>query len=112
VDLPKLNKLPVREIDQQQVDGFFNWLAARWCGWRLPALFFETKAVAGCRLADLCSVRSDDLSSDHRLKFRADNTKARTERVAVLPPDLWAEVTASAGRRTSGRRTAPTYPGT
>jgi len=54
------------------------------------------KAVTGCRLADLCSLRSADLEAG-RITFLATNTKARRDRVAVLPPDLFARVKALAG---------------
>ncbi|MFO0801196.1 MAG: hypothetical protein U0804_27330, partial [Gemmataceae bacterium] len=45
VDLPKLDKLPVRTLTGDQVTTFFDWLAKRWHGWELPSLFFEVKAV-------------------------------------------------------------------
>lgn len=97
VDLPKLDRLPVRTLSTDQVAAFFNWLAERWHGWELPTLFFETKAVTGCRLGDLCSVRSADLKGKDRLVFASSSAKARKERVAVLPHDLFEKLKGVAG---------------
>jgi hypothetical protein len=96
VDLPKLDQPPVRTLTAEQVDRFFAWLTTRWHGWALPTLFFETKAVTGCRLGDLCEVRSASLR-DGKVHFTAGTTKARRERVAVLPADLYAALRGIAG---------------
>lgn len=63
----------------------------------LPTLFFETKAVTGCQLGDLCGVRSKDLR-DGKLYFTAETTKGRKQRVAVLRDDLYRSLKAIAGR--------------
>src|SRR5262249_44871422 len=63
VDLPKLEDKPVRTLSAEQVDAFFNWLQTRWQGWELPSLFFEVKAVTGCRLGDLAALKSSDLAT-------------------------------------------------
>ncbi|MFO0798591.1 MAG: site-specific integrase, partial [Gemmataceae bacterium] len=55
-------------------------------------LFFEVKAVTGCRLGDLCNLRRTDLQGKNRLVFSPGTTKARKERVAVLPADLFANL--------------------
>ncbi|MBX9578740.1 MAG: hypothetical protein K2X87_00385 [Gemmataceae bacterium] len=97
VDLPKLDKVPVRTLTADQVTAFFGWLSKRWHGWELPTLFFEVKAVTGCRLGDLCGVKAADLR-DGKLYFAADKAKARKQRVAVLPDDLFAKLMGMAGR--------------
>jgi integrase len=97
MDLPKLDKQSVRTLSAEQVNAFFSWLGTRWKGWPLPTLFFETKAVTGCRLGDLCEVRSSSLR-EGKLYFTAGTTKARRERVAVLPPDLYESLRKIAGR--------------
>jgi len=96
VDLPKLDRLPVRTLSANQVVNFFDWLTDRWKGWELPRLFFETKAVCGSRLMDLCSVRSSDLA-DGKIFFAQGTAKARKARIAVLPPDLFASLKKLAG---------------
>jgi integrase len=56
---------------------------------RCPGCSFSVKAVTGCRLEDVCSLRSSQLQ-DVRLVFAADITKNRSERYAILPADLYA----------------------
>jgi len=53
--------------------------------------------VTGCRLGDLCNVRTADLRGKDRLVFTPATTKARKERVAVLPGDIFAKLKALAG---------------
>jgi integrase len=96
VDLPKLDQLPVRTLTAGQVQTFFAWIKERWLGWELPTLFWEVKAVTGCRLGDLCSIPAWGLQ-DGKLIFDATTTKARRQRVAVLPPDLFAALQRIAG---------------
>jgi len=96
VDLPKLDELPVRTLTAEQVTKFFAWIKERWLGWELPTLFWEVKAITGCRLGDLCSIPTWG-SQDGKLVFEATTTKARRQRVAVLPPDLFAALQRLAG---------------
>lgn len=104
VDLPKLEEKPVRTLTADQVDQFFAWLQTRWHGWELPSLFFELKAVTGCRLGDLAALRSADLATvkvgdedQHVVAFAGATTKARKSRVAVVDADLFAKLRAIAG---------------
>ena len=76
---------------------FFDGLNARYPDWSMPRLFFTVEAVTGCRLEDVCSLRSDQLQ-DGRLVFAADQTKNRSERYAILPADLYAELDAYKGK--------------
>jgi integrase len=63
----------------------------------MPRLFFSVKAATGCRLQDLCELRSSQVQ-DGRVVFSADTTKNRSERPAVLPADLYAALDAQKGR--------------
>jgi hypothetical protein len=60
-------------------------------------LFFSVKVLTACRLEDICQLRSKQLA-DGRLVFEADQTKNRSERYAILPANLFAELVAYAGR--------------
>jgi integrase len=97
VTFPELDRHEVKYVRQEDVGDFFGWLEKRYPGWAMPRLFFSVKAATGCRLEDVCSLRSDQLQ-DGRLVFAADQTKNRSERFARLPPDLYAEVTAYKGK--------------
>ncbi|MDB5308637.1 MAG: hypothetical protein JWO38_2839 [Gemmataceae bacterium] len=96
VDLPRIDQLPVRTLTADQVAKFFKWIEERWLGWELPTLFWSVKAVTGCRLGDLCSLRTESLR-DGKLTFMAGTAKARRQRVAVLPPDLFDALKRIAG---------------
>ncbi len=103
VDLPKLNAKPIRTLAAERVDEFFNWLQTRWHGWQLPSLFFEVKAVTGCRLKDLASLQTGWLGEAETLEGKRftvafNKNKPRKARVAVLPVDLWLELRTVAGK--------------
>ncbi len=88
VDPPKTDKLPVKTISDEQIKHFFGWIQERFDNWALPQLFLQVKAQTGCRLMDLCSLRSEQLR-DGRLIFPADLTKGRKERRVPLLPELY-----------------------
>jgi integrase len=94
---PDLDRHEVRYVRPGDVTDFFGWLDGRWPGWAMPGLFFTVKAMTACRLDDLCHLRSDQLQ-DGRLVFPADVTKNRSERYAPLPADVYAALSAYAGR--------------
>lgn len=103
VDLPKLNAKPIRTLVAERVDEFFNWLQTRWHGWEVPALFFEVKAVTGCRLGDLAALQTGWLSvtetpEGKRYTVAFNKNKPRKARVAVLPEDLWQRLRAVGGK--------------
>jgi integrase len=91
VEQPELDRHEVKYVREGDLGDFFGWLARRYPGWRMPVLFFSVKALTGCRLEDLCGLRSGQLQ-DGRLVFTADQTKNRSERYAPLPADLYAEL--------------------
>jgi integrase len=94
---PELDRHEVKFVRETDVGEFFEWLEARYPGWRMPALFFTVKALTGCRLDDLCTIRSKQLQ-DGRLVFSAERTKNRSERYAVLPAEVFGELRAYAGK--------------
>jgi integrase len=96
VALPELDRHEVKYVREGDVNSFFAWLEERFPGWAMPRLFFSVKAVTACRLEDICQLRSSQLQ-DGRLVFTADTTKNRSERYAVLPADLYAELNAYKG---------------
>ena len=96
VALPDLDRREVKYVRQADVGEFFDWLEERYPEWAMPRLFFSVKAVTGCRLEDVCSMESRQLQ-DGRLVFEADQTKNRSERYAILPTDLYAELDAYRG---------------
>jgi len=91
VALPELDRHEVKYVREGDVRSFFDWLDVRFPGWAMPRLFFCVKAVTACRLEDICQLRSAQLQ-DGRLVFTADTTKNRSERYAVLPTELYAEL--------------------
>jgi integrase len=97
VSLPELDRHEVKYVRADDISSFFNWLEERYPGWRMPNLFFSVKAATACRLEDICHLRSDQLQ-DGRLVFTADITKNRSERYAILPPDLYGELDAYKGK--------------
>jgi integrase len=86
----------VKYVREEDITDFFHWLGKEFSAWRMPSLFFTVKAMTGCRLDDLCSLRSSQLQ-DGRLIFPADATKNRSERYAVLPKDIYDELEAYKG---------------
>jgi integrase len=97
VALPELDRREVKYIRVEDVGEFFTWLDKRFPSWPMPRLFFSVKAATGCRLEDVCSLRSEQLQ-DGRLVFAADQTKNRSERFALLPTALYAELEAYKGK--------------
>lgn len=77
----------VRLPEEDSVSALLQWLATRYPNWELPALFVQTKLVAGCRTLDLCKAKSADLDGE-QLTLSAAVTKTRTARSIPLPADL------------------------
>lgn len=96
VELPKLDKPTPRFIEPEEEQAFRAWLLKRWDGWRLPVLFLEVKGLIGCRVLELCAVKSGDFR-DGRLTFEAVTTKGRKTRKAKLPESICRELDALAG---------------
>ena len=88
VELPDLDRHEVKYVKQSDVIHFFGWLEDRYPGWAMPRLLFTVKALSGCRLDDLCNIRSAQLV-DGRVVFGADTTKNRSERYVPLPADVF-----------------------
>jgi integrase len=84
---PKADKLPVKYATDEMITHFYEWVEGRFGDWPFPKLFLSTKAYTGCRLMDLCGLRSAQLRAV-RLIFPADLTKGRKERAVPLEEDL------------------------
>ena len=97
VEQPEMDRHEVKYVKPEDVNDFLVWLEGRYKGWRMPHLFFTVKAVTGCRLEDICNLRSDQLK-EGRLVFKADQTKNRSERYAILPAEVYAELDAYKGK--------------
>src|SRR5262245_41671434 len=91
VEPPKADKLPVKYATDDLVEPFYEWIAGRFGEWPFPKVFLATKAYTGCRLMDLCSLKSAQLRGG-RLVFPPDLTKGRKERNVPLPEDLSAAI--------------------
>jgi integrase len=89
VDQIKADKLQVEYATDEQIDHLYGWIAERFGDWPFPKLFLSAKAFTGCRLMDLCSLKSAQLRGG-RLTFPARLTKGRKARVVPLPPELFA----------------------
>jgi integrase len=94
---PKADKLPVKYATDEMIDHFYQWIAERFGLWPFPKLFLSTKAYTGCRLMDLCGLKSGQLRTG-RLVFPADLTKGRKERAVPLPDDVFGLLDAVKGK--------------
>jgi integrase len=96
VEPPKADKLAVKFATDEQIEHFYGWLDERYGSWPFPKLFLAMKALTGCRLMDLCALKSPQLQ-EGRLVFPADLTKGRKERSVPVPADLFEAVNAFKG---------------
>ena len=96
VEQPEMDRHEVKYVKREDLLAFLAWLEIRYAGWRMPHLFFNVKAMTGCRLEDICNLRSEQLK-EGRLVFEADQTKNRSERYALLPAEVYAELDAYKG---------------
>lgn len=97
VEPPKADKLAVQFATDAMIDHFYGWIAERFGAWPFPKLFLSTKAYTGCRLMDLCGLKSAQLRA-RRVIFPADLTKGRKERAVPLPEDLYQALEAFKGK--------------
>lgn len=96
VEEPKTDRVEVKTVSDTELTEFLAWIDSRFAGWSLPRLILTTKAMTGCRLADICSVRSEQLQAG-KLVFLAEQTKGRKERKVPLPVDLFEQLKAIQG---------------
>ena len=99
VKRPTLPKTLPSIPTEDEVTAFFAWLDRRHPGWLLPRLFVELKALAGCRLNDLCQLRSWQFDPrGHTLRITPTQDKTHRERVIPIPPDLSALLDKTKGK--------------
>lgn len=96
VEHPKVDEPEPRYIEPAEAQAFFSWLSKRWDGWRLPALFFEVKAITGRRILQLCSLPATALQ-DGRIVFESESNKGRKMEYARIPDDLFQELREATG---------------
>ena len=92
----KADKLEVEYATDEQIEGLYAWIAERFGEWPFPKLFLSAKAFTGCRLMDICSLKSAQLR-DGRVTFPAGLVKGRKARVVPLPADVFKAVDAFKG---------------
>lgn len=92
----KADKLQVEYATDEQIEALYMWVAERFGDWCFPRLFLSTKAFTGCRLMDLCALKSGQLRGG-RITFPAGLTKGRKARVVPLPDDLFKAIDAFKG---------------
>ncbi len=97
VERPTLDRREVKYVKQRDIRGFFTWLEKRFPNWPMPRMFFSVKALSGCRLQDVCGLRSSQLQ-EGRIVFDADLTKNRSERYVLLPENIYQELDAFKGK--------------
>lgn len=97
IDKPKSDRRLPRIVTCDEQQAFLTWLSERWDGWRFPILFLETKWLVGCRITELASATTEGLI-DGRIRFEAETTKGRNQRVAKLPQQIFDELQAVCGK--------------
>lgn len=98
VDEVKADKPTVRWATDEQVADFFKWLSSRFGTWELPAAFFRMKIQTGCRVEDLCSLRSVNVRNGS-ITFTSDTTKGRKTRTIPVSADLLDALDKLKGKR-------------
>lgn len=98
VKRPRLPKRVPVIPTEDSVAVFFRWLEERYPGWELVNVFVQVKMLTGCRLLDLCQVKSSQLDPRTRtLTITADQDKTHRERVIPIPDGLFARLLALRG---------------
>jgi integrase len=97
VTAPRADKIQVRFATDEQIADLYKWTGERFGDWPFPRLFLATKAFTGCRLLDLCSMKSAQLRGG-RLIFPANTAKGRKERAVPLSKELFASLDAFKGK--------------
>lgn len=90
---PKTDKPEVVIASDTALAEFDLWLAERFGEWELPRLFFAVKELTGCRVEDVCSLKSWQLQAG-KLHFPANTAKGRKARAVPLPDDMFASLDA------------------
>jgi integrase len=81
-----------------QVDEFFDWLAARFGDWDLPTVYFRVKAQTRCRVEDLCALPSAAVGGG-AITFTAELVKGRKARSIPISTDLFSALERIKGDR-------------
>ena len=92
----EVDKVRKRVPTSEEIEVFFAWVKARYPDWERLHALLELKSLAGCRTADICELRSDQLRGG-RVVWEAAQTKNRTGRVVKVPSALFTTLTRLAG---------------
>lgn len=84
----KVDRKPPEAPDESVMVQFFQFVKDNHPNWDMPILFLQTKCLLGCRLMDLCSVRSDQLRNG-ALHLDPEQLKACNFRRVPLPANLY-----------------------
>ncbi|VTR94098.1 integrase : : Phage_integrase [Gemmata massiliana] len=75
---------------------FFAWIKERYPEWRALHAFVELKALAGCRLKDICVLNSNQVKAN-RVTWTPEQVKQRDGRSVLLPDELFQSLVSAAG---------------
>jgi integrase len=89
---PRCDEPEKRIVTAAESAELFAWLAERWNGWRLPAVYLEAATLLGWRATELASMRADDVLADGFVRVRAETCKTRRVKHGWLPAALHAEL--------------------
>lgn len=98
VTRPKKEKKLPRVPPEESFDKLDEWLLKRFPGpdgkgWPLMQLFIDVKSLAGCRLNDLCQIKSSQFDPrTASLLITPEQDKTNQERRVVLPRELAAKL--------------------
>ncbi|MFO0798345.1 MAG: site-specific integrase [Gemmataceae bacterium] len=96
VERPRAPKKLPRMPSEDAILNLYDWLDQRFpgpdgAGWELLKTFVDVKCLAGCRLNDLCQVRSWQFDpAAGTLLITADQDKTHQERKITLPREVVA----------------------
>lgn len=76
---------------------FFAYVTERFPGWVALQALLNLKAISACRTADVCQIKTADISPEGVLTFRAGITKTKEARTLPLPEDLVKTLKSVAG---------------
>lgn len=90
------NTIKKRVPTHEEVETFFAWVRTRYPKWERLHALLDLKSLAGCRTADLCELRSDQLQGG-QVVWSADQTKNRAGRSVPVSAALFDTLTRLAG---------------
>ncbi len=93
---PQLEKKDKYVPTEEEIEAFFAWIGAKYPTWERLDSLLKLKLLSGCRTADICQLKSDQLRNG-QLVFDPSQTKTKTGRTVPLPEDLFNTLQRLAG---------------